>query len=635
MKSLKTNEFYILVQSTFKDFYYNFWVLTGFLVFYNLLGIYVVMPFGLGTITYVAKILGFSSINSDNVFTVILNPIILIVIFFVLLLFTFFCLFEITTVIYCIYESHFRKKVQLIPLIWTGFLRALDIFKPKNWSASIYVVFLVPLTQFGLTNDFITNMDIPKFVLGHIFQVTWESIVYYTCFTLIYIFIFLTVFTFFYYSLEKKSFTQSIIKSVNLIRKNKFKTLSMQVIWAITTIFFIGTISFIGSTLILSTAELITSYIQKLNQISIITSLFLGTMSMIYSTFTLVVTTGTTALTISFLSNCYYSLNNMNNKKDYIVHIKSLKFRIPHQKRLIIPIILIMVLGIIFTRSRLAWNTIKYETYKIGLTGPQITAHRGAALLAPENSRSALELAIAEGADWIEIDIIQSKDGVLVVSHDNNLKTRFKQKAIITQTNFEDLEKLDIGSYFSKKFAGEKLITLDEAIEICKGRVKLNIELKPHKSDQQLVLNTINTIYKYDFIEDCVISSNDLPTLFEVENEDPEINTSFNTTLAFGGIELLPVDIISIEQSFISAELIERIHANEKRVWAWTIDDEEEIRLLTEEYIDNIITNDIELAKNVISKVVAIRSENNKDLIQYYLMEILFDYKKFEKTGIG
>jgi glycerophosphoryl diester phosphodiesterase len=113
---------------------------------------------------------------------------------------------------------------------------------------------------------------------------------------------------------------------------------------------------------------------------------------------------------------------------------------------------------------------------------PLIIAHRGASGDAPENTLAAFRLAIESGADMIELDLHQSKDGTLVVCHDSNLYRTAHVKKTIKQLTLKELKKLDVGYWFHPRFSGETIPTLEEVLILTKDRIRLNIEIKQGSS---------------------------------------------------------------------------------------------------------------------------------------------------------
>jgi glycerophosphoryl diester phosphodiesterase len=107
-----------------------------------------------------------------------------------------------------------------------------------------------------------------------------------------------------------------------------------------------------------------------------------------------------------------------------------------------------------------------------------VIAHRGASAYYPENTLVSFEGAIALGADMVELDVQLSLDGKVVVFHDEKIFRCTNGRGKIAEHTLAELKKLDAGSWFNKKFQGEKIPTLSEVLNVCKNRIAVNIEIK-------------------------------------------------------------------------------------------------------------------------------------------------------------
>lgn len=109
---------------------------------------------------------------------------------------------------------------------------------------------------------------------------------------------------------------------------------------------------------------------------------------------------------------------------------------------------------------------------------PEIIAHRGASFDAPENTVAAIKLAWEQKADGSELDIYITKDGKLAVIHDSNTKRTAGQEFLIAKSNWDELRKLDVGSWKSAQYAGEKIPSLEEMLAQVQPGKKLFVEVK-------------------------------------------------------------------------------------------------------------------------------------------------------------
>ena len=109
---------------------------------------------------------------------------------------------------------------------------------------------------------------------------------------------------------------------------------------------------------------------------------------------------------------------------------------------------------------------------------PLRVAHRGASARAPENTLAAFREAVRLGANAIELDVHLSADGVPVVIHDDTVDRTTNGRGAVAAIAARDLRRLDAGAWFSSRFRGERVPTLEEALEFARGRCGLNIEIK-------------------------------------------------------------------------------------------------------------------------------------------------------------
>lgn len=107
-----------------------------------------------------------------------------------------------------------------------------------------------------------------------------------------------------------------------------------------------------------------------------------------------------------------------------------------------------------------------------------IVCHRGACLVAPENTLASLEKAISLGADVVEFDVRPAKDGVLYVMHDATVDRTTNGTGRISDMNSTDVDQLDAGAWFGPDYAGERVPRLDTFLDTCKGRVGTYVEIK-------------------------------------------------------------------------------------------------------------------------------------------------------------
>ena len=137
----------------------------------------------------------------------------------------------------------------------------------------------------------------------------------------------------------------------------------------------------------------------------------------------------------------------------------------------------------------------------------EITAHRGGAGKSPENTMASILAGIEDKTDWIEIDVQESKDGIVIVAHDSDLKRVSGKGVKIWEATADELQAIDIGSYFAPQFRNERVPTLASVLEACKGKARVNIELKYYGHDQNLEQKVVDLVERHGMQEDVVIMS--------------------------------------------------------------------------------------------------------------------------------
>lgn len=222
----------------------------------------------------------------------------------------------------------------------------------------------------------------------------------------------------------------------------------------------------------------------------------------------------------------------------------------------------------------------------------EVTAHRGSSKEAPENTLSAIRQAISDGADFAEIDVQETADGVVIVMHDSDFMRIAGQRLNIWDTTFADLQKFDAGAWFDESFAGERVPSLQQVIEICKDQIKLNIELKFNGHDKELVKRTLDVIKQNDFQSQCIISSLNHQSLQEVTSIEPGIQVGAIVGASIGDVAKLPVDFIAINKSEVDRSLVRRVHNRGMQLHVWTVNDEEKMSDMVDLGVDNILTDE-------------------------------------------
>lgn len=230
----------------------------------------------------------------------------------------------------------------------------------------------------------------------------------------------------------------------------------------------------------------------------------------------------------------------------------------------------------------------------------EITAHRGGAWKAPENTISALQYTIDSGADYAEIDVQETKDGELILLHDDSLKRTAGVKKNVWDMTLKQVEKLDAGASFHKKFRGEKIPEFTEALKFCKGRLDLNIEIKYNGKNKGIVNKVVRAIKENHFEDHCVVTSMNYQFLKQIKKTAPEIRTGYIMTMTYGGVQgMEAADFFSVKHTYVDEKFVTQAHALGKEVHVWTVNYKGDAKRMLDIGADNIITDDPIMVRKV------------------------------------
>lgn len=257
-------------------------------------------------------------------------------------------------------------------------------------------------------------------------------------------------------------------------------------------------------------------------------------------------------------------------------------------RRLIRRIILAVVLGALIAVSFGGAWWLK----RLDFSDPvRITAHRGSSAAAPENTLSALRQAMKDGADFAEIDVQTTKDGEVVVLHDRDLMRMGRDPRPLASLTLKELQKIDVGLPFGETFRGERVPTLREALELVRGRMGLNIELKFNLPDPTLAPRVVELLRETRMLDRCVVTSLDYEALRQAKEIEPRLVTGMIVTKVLGDPTRLGVNFLSVNVAEANRRLIRRAHQQGLAVHAWTVNDAATFERLGDLGVDVVITD--------------------------------------------
>ena len=224
-------------------------------------------------------------------------------------------------------------------------------------------------------------------------------------------------------------------------------------------------------------------------------------------------------------------------------------------------------------------------------------AHRGASSRAPESTAAAIRLALRNRSDMIELDVQMTRDGRLVIFHDERLERTTNGRGRLTAWPYARLARLDAGGWFSARFRGERILLVSQALRLIPPPVMVNLELKPSRRADRggLVPRVVACVRRSRAWRRTVISSFDASLIARIRAAAPSLATallcrarptaSLRQTAALGCAAWHP------QTRLVTPARVRAAHRDGLRVHAWTVDCLSEARRLLRAGADGVFTN--------------------------------------------
>jgi glycerophosphoryl diester phosphodiesterase len=567
---------------------------------YKLLTVAVLSPILYSLLNYSVSAAGIKYLMSSTVKRYFLAPTTYLIFFVMLLIISMFSLVNISGLIYAMEASHREEKTNPLTLLLKGLGNALRVLNLKNIGAVIYVLFILPFTYTTMLSGTVLINRTPEFIKPFLAQNLTVVIIIAVVYVVLSLVAMNRIFSLNYFAIYKMSYKKALDYSKNIVRKNRGRVILGVVVWNI--VFMILLLLF-GSVLSTVFAVLIRSFVSWRKAQFAISMAFNVIFLLIY----LVLSVISTPIIYSYVCSCFYRIDGdeiceeFNEVKERR-HRELTKKQIKIRNNVCMVILLIISLVMDATYIYLSVND-RIDLNILYPTRASITAHRGDSAHAPENTLPAFILACENQADMIELDVRQTSDGEYVIMHDESLERTTGDTHMVGEVSLEYIKTLDAGSSFSDDFAGVVVPTLREVMEFAsENDVFLNIELKDADTNSDsYVQGIVDMIHEYDYVDNCMLAAVSYDLLKEVKALDEDITTLYILKFAFNNIGSMEyVDAFSVRYNFVSTDLVKDIHKNGKKIYAWTVDGETQIKKLLLYDVDGIITNDPYNSKDIV-----------------------------------
>lgn len=253
----------------------------------------------------------------------------------------------------------------------------------------------------------------------------------------------------------------------------------------------------------------------------------------------------------------------------------------------------LFVLGFIVF-SFIHTNTLKETVYQ---PMTKIVAHRGYSAVALENSLASLEAAAEAGADMVEMDIQETKDGKFVVYHDKTLRRLAGDSRVVGEMTFDELMEVTL----SDGYYSEPLPSFEEYIDYAKTlNIRLLVETKTYGHESaEMEENLVKLLHDKEVAYEYVVQSLDIEHLRKLQKIDPLIPTSDVIALNVGRLPKTPSQFLSLEDFSVTKKLVQNANQQDKKIFVWTVNKEELMHNHMRLGVYGLITNHVTDAVNV------------------------------------
>ena len=533
-----------------------------------------------------------SNNNASDIFS---SPAIILCITLIAILTAFWALYEFSVLLHGLDLARKGETIRLPALLRTSLADIRHAFLPQNWLVLVYSAVLIPFTNFFLAYNYITQLAVPEYIMGVIRANSRYYLLYLAAGAALLFLCVSWVLVLPLFVLERKSLWQSVKESFCCIRRRVFRAFLLLLRW---------NLSVVLRSLLLTAAVAVPLYgiiiAVGLQSTQAMFALSRAALAIEMPFFQFLIDCAITMAQCTILAMLHCRLRESLPSEPEPVQSGK------HHRSTGRLLLGASVAGATLLTFALAFCYLALPRddellSMLGGVAPVVTAHRGYSAAAPENTLPAFQLAIDQGCEWAELDVQMTRDGVVMVTHDTSLKRCTGKNAKVYDLTFAEIEALDAGRWFSARFAGTRIPSFEEVLQLCQGRIDLNVEIKPSAATPTLEAETVRLLRAYGFEGHCVITSQSYETLHKVKELAPDIPTGYILALGVGNYYDLPdADFFSVEHTFITSGMVNQIHLRGKTISAWTIAQEDDARHMMELGADDLITDKPDLVHELL-----------------------------------
>ena len=512
---------------------------------------------------------GEEHLDKNNILHILTNPYSFVILNLLVLIVAFFMFIEFSILTFTIYGQLTEKQYSFRSILDNAWNKTKNLAGFQTLFFIFYFLITIPTINLGVKSVLAKNLFIPKFISSEIMK-TNSGLIVWGLIMIVFAYLNLRlIFTLPLTAVGDENILDSIKRSWELTKTGKRKL--------VLTILLFEIIYLLIAAVLTGVITYICIYFDNDGNNPIIQTLFFSSISGIIFFLGVIskVTVITSLITVLIDHNEISEklVNNLNENKK--------------KSRLVVTLTtVIIVVAVLVNGFNIYGNGVNKNIETI--------AHRGYVAKGVENSIEALEGAAEVGADYVEFDIILTKDNKFVVMHDYNLKRLAGLNKRVQDMNFDEVVGLTIkqGDYTSK------IPSLEEFVNKAKElNMKLVIELKPHGAEPSNYIDILIGEIKRLKLENYKFMSLNSKVMEELETKVPNLETGYVIPLQFGNFHHSNVDFFVIEDFSYRDRLVEQARKENKQVFVWTINNPALITKYLQSPADGIITDEPELVK--------------------------------------
>ena len=513
---------------------------------------------------------GEEHLDKNNILHILTNPYSFVILNLLVLIVAFFMFIEFSILTFTIYGQLTEKQYSFRSILDNAWTKTKNLAGFQTLFFIFYFLITIPTINLGVKSVLAKNLFIPKFISSEIMK-TNSGLIVWGLIMIVFAYLNLRlIFTLPLTAVGDENILDSIKRSWELTKTGKRKL--------VLTILLFEIIYLLIAAVLTGIITYICIYFDNDGNNPIIQTLFFSSISGIIFFLGVIskVTVITSLITVLIDHNEISEklVNNLNENKK--------------KSRLVVTLTtVIIVVAVLMNGFNMYGNGVNKNIETI--------AHRGYVAKGVENSIEALEGAAEVGADYVEFDIILTKDNKFVVMHDYNLKRLAGLNKRVQDMNFDEVVGLTIkqGDFTSK------IPSLEEFVNKAKElNMNLVIELKPHGAEPSNYIDILIDEIKRLKLENYKFMSLNSKVMEELETKAPNLETGYVIPLQFGNFHHSNVDFFVIEDFSYRDRLVEQARKENKQVFVWTINDSALITRYLQSPADGIITDEPELVKD-------------------------------------